>query len=271
MAGRKNREFSERVKEQLRERVAFMCSNPLCRRLTVKAAFEGNDSVRSGDAAHIHSAGKGPRFDPAMTNHECRAFENGIWLCSNCAREVDDNNSQYSAATLRKWKADAEEYVQGLVTQDTRLRQLQDMVSGVLTSIRILTALPGPDASFDQTFHSSAGIPLTRTLIESEQLLFERGFREEADSINKIRGELTSLYRDIEKNQTAEYLDISKWKNGAIHTVMCGVMRFSEESYERYRNTESLMVNDRISEIVERGERVRESEIQHSPLSHSKL
>src|SRR5258708_6258725 len=103
------RDFPELIKQRLRERVAFMCSHPLCRRLTVKRSSEGDGIVRQGKAAHIHAAGLGgPRADPGQSEEMCRSFENGVWLCDICAREVDDNRVKYPAELLRQWKAEAE-------------------------------------------------------------------------------------------------------------------------------------------------------------------
>jgi hypothetical protein len=258
MSRRKAREFSNKTQEYLRERVAYMCSNPLCRQLTVKADFTDITQVRSGKASHIHSVGKkGPRYDPNIIDKQCASFENGIWLCDKCSREVDDNNSQYSADTLRIWKREAEEYVRELVTQDSRLRQLQTMMQHVLTTLRVLSAVPGPGPHRDLTFSPPGEIDVTRMLTEAELLLFERGFRKEADTIQVIRDELEVIYKEINANPPREHLNISAWKDAMIHSVMVNVMRFREESYGRYRTVESTMVSNRIAELQRDGFTIR--------------
>jgi hypothetical protein len=265
-AGRKGRDFSDRVIRDLRERVAFMCSNPLCRRLTVKAAFERNVPVRSGKAAHIFSAGKtGPRSKEDMDDKECSGFDNGIWLCDTCARTIDDDESKYPPNLLQKWKMEAEEYVRGLVTQDTRLRQLQTMLSPTLSALRLLTAVPGPGVSVDQTFEPPGGIGIARMLIESEQLLFEREFQQEADMIKAIGSELESIYMEIRSNALNAYLDISTWKDEIIRTVMIDIMRFNEESFNRYKTTESRMVENKITAVKDQGRGVRQCKTAHKP------
>jgi hypothetical protein len=109
---RQARGFRPATVSALAQRVAFMCSNPDCRRLTVKAATEGNGAVRAGQGAHIHSAGEGgPRFKPGMSDSECREFENGVWLCNVCAWIVDKDEVRYPPEILRKWKQEAESYV----------------------------------------------------------------------------------------------------------------------------------------------------------------
>src|SRR4029077_4446327 len=126
----------------------------------------------------------------SMSDEECRSFENGIWLCDICARLVDDDRADYQKATLRAWKKGAEIYVAELSTQDTRLRQLRGLVAHTLSALRILTALPGPGPRVDQTFQDAGDIPLARRFIESEQLLFENDFLDEAEKVRVIGGEL---------------------------------------------------------------------------------
>jgi hypothetical protein len=190
---RDNREFTQEVKRDLAKRVAYMCSNPLCRNLTIKPSAASTKAVRSGKACHIHSAGKGPRYEPGMTDEKCKAFENGIWVaCDKCAREIDDNESRYGADELRRWKKEVEQYVEGLVTRDTRLRQLRGMVTGTLSALRILAGLPGPGPTFDQTFADARNISLARRFIESDQLLSENDFLDEAEKVGAIGGELVS-------------------------------------------------------------------------------
>jgi hypothetical protein len=192
-----------------------------------------------------------------MTDEECASFENGIWLCDKCAREVDDNNSQYSAETLKIWKQEAEDYARELVTHDTRLMQLQTMMQHVLSTVRVLSAVPGPGPHRDLTFCPPGEIDVTRMLIEAELLLFERGFRKEADTIQAIKAELELIYQEINANQPKEHLNISAWKDAMIHSVMVKVMRFSEESYGRYRTVESTMVSNRIAELQRDGFTIR--------------
>src|SRR6266850_4220314 len=136
---RAGRDFSADTKRRLRERVAYMCSNPLCRRLTVRPQTGSFDVVRQGKAAHICAASPGgPRSNKMMSDQECCSFQNGIWLCDICARFVDDNRAAHPEAMLLAWKTEAEIYVAELSTQDTRLRQLRGMVKHTLSALRIL-------------------------------------------------------------------------------------------------------------------------------------
>ncbi|SRR6266487_4327914 len=256
---RAGRDFSADTKRRLRERVAYMCSHPLCRRLTVRPQSGSFDVVRQGKAAHICAASPGgPRSNKMMSNQECCSFQNGIWLCDICARLVDDNREDYPETMLRTWKTDAEIYVAELSTQDTRLRQLRGMVTHTLSALRILTALPGPGPTFDQTFADAGNIPLARRLIESEQLLFENGFLAEAENVKIIGDELVArIHAGVMANPPNNYLDISEWKNQKVKILMIDVMRFSDQSYQRYLEREMQMVRDARDICAKAGHSIR--------------
>lgn len=253
--GRKGKEFSTTTKRNLGERVAYMCSNPLCRRLTIKPKSSNNSAVRQGKASHIHSAAEnGPRWKK-LSDEFLKSFENGIWLCDICAREVDDNESKYKTQELLFWKKTAESYVGELVTQDTRLRQLRSMVNEVLTNLRILNALPH---NFDTTFQGRNGILVTRVLIETEQVLFENEFFSEAAIINSIYRELeTKISTSIRKLPDSTFLNISESKNSMIKRIMIEIMRYSLKSYNKYLETETEMVDERIKEIERASQSIR--------------
>lgn len=100
-------EFSEPVKRKLRERVNGLCSK--CCVSTQGPGTGPDDVVRLGQAAHISAAaGRGPRFNAALSPEERRSIDNGIWLCNLCAREVDVDREAFPDRVLRKLKTDAE-------------------------------------------------------------------------------------------------------------------------------------------------------------------
>jgi hypothetical protein len=62
-----------------------------------------------GVAAHITAASEGwARYNPAFTSEERRHPDNGIWLCQNCAKLIDNDVSQFPTDVLRAWKTMAE-------------------------------------------------------------------------------------------------------------------------------------------------------------------
>jgi hypothetical protein len=106
-------DFSNDTKDTLAKRVAMRCSNPSCRKPTSGPREDPTKAVNIGVAAHIAAASPGgPRYDETMTHLERGSIENGIWLCQNCAKLVDNDTWRYSARALRRWKHLAERSVQ---------------------------------------------------------------------------------------------------------------------------------------------------------------
>lgn len=103
-------DFSPGVKSILAFRAGYHCSKPDCRALTVGPSDEDPAAhTNIGVAAHITAASsRGPRYDPTLTSEERRSATNGIWMCQNHGKEVDDDVVRYSADTLRAWKHHAE-------------------------------------------------------------------------------------------------------------------------------------------------------------------
>jgi len=65
--------------------------------------------VNIGVAAHITAAAtNGPRFDGSLSAEQRKSTNNGIWLCQNCAKLVDNDPIRFSAELLRQWKSHAE-------------------------------------------------------------------------------------------------------------------------------------------------------------------
>lgn len=102
--------FSTKTKEILAKRVAWQCSFPGCRRITVGAGHKDNTAVINlGEASHIYAASpQGPRYDESMSQDERKSIDNGIWLCKHHARIIDSDFYNYSPETLKQWKKLAE-------------------------------------------------------------------------------------------------------------------------------------------------------------------
>ena len=89
-------DFDEKTKDLLAKRVGYRCSNPNCRQLTSGPQADSNKSLNIGVAAHITAAAKGgPRYDENISLEERASIENGIWLCQNCAKLIDNDPKRY--------------------------------------------------------------------------------------------------------------------------------------------------------------------------------
>lgn len=105
----KRDDFSSSNKKLMAERVAYRCSNPDCRILTVGPHQSPDKATRLGEAAHITAAlPGGERYAPDMTQEDRKSIENGIWLCSNCHTMIDSDPDAFPVELLKQWKADAE-------------------------------------------------------------------------------------------------------------------------------------------------------------------
>lgn len=102
-------DFSSKTKDELAKRVAYRCSNPQCRITTIGPKDGSNGIVNIGEAAHICAASPGgKRYDNNMSSEERSSYDNGIWLCSNCAAMIDRDENNYTVEKLHKWKQEAE-------------------------------------------------------------------------------------------------------------------------------------------------------------------
>src|SRR5579859_373758 len=102
-------DFSESVKRALASRVGNLCSNPECRALTSGPQEDPAKALNIGVAAHITAASPGgSRYDTELLPEERSGSLNGIWLCQNCAKLVDNDASRFTVEILRSWKSVAE-------------------------------------------------------------------------------------------------------------------------------------------------------------------
>ena len=112
--------FSSRIIEVLKQRAAFICSNPSCKKMTIAPSDLADDKVvYIGRAAHICAASPGgPRYNTSLTFEQRSDITNAIFLCANCADIVDDNNGDdYTVETLKEWKRDHETWVKSNLNQ----------------------------------------------------------------------------------------------------------------------------------------------------------
>jgi len=101
--------FSEPVVRELGRRVSHLCSNPTCGVETIGPHSDNSKATVIGEAAHI--CGEKPnakRYDATMTDAQRDSIDNGIWLCRNCHKQIDSDESKYPVLRLHAWKIEAE-------------------------------------------------------------------------------------------------------------------------------------------------------------------
>lgn len=103
-------DFSAKVLDELAKRVAFHCSAPSCKTATIGPSDSRVGRVTNvGVGAHITAAAKGgPRYNEKLSREQRAAYENGIWLCGNHAKLIDDNEDRFPEKLLQSWKRNAE-------------------------------------------------------------------------------------------------------------------------------------------------------------------
>lgn len=103
-------EFDKEVKEILARRVGYLCSNPNCRKLTSGPQTDPTKALNIGVAAHITAASSGGcRYNASLSSQERKSVINGIWLCQNCAKLIDNDEQKYTVELLLEWKKTAEQ------------------------------------------------------------------------------------------------------------------------------------------------------------------
>jgi hypothetical protein len=105
----KRDEFAASTMDALAKRVGMNCSNPKCRQPTSGPRSDISKAVNIGVAAHITAASiRGARYNERLSSAERIAASNGIWLCQNCAKLVDNDAARFTVALLNDWKQKAE-------------------------------------------------------------------------------------------------------------------------------------------------------------------
>jgi hypothetical protein len=201
-------DFTNATKELLAARVGFRCSNPGCRQATRGPQADPAGTVNIGVAAHITAASPdGPRYDPSLTPEQRRATDNGIWLCQNDGKLVDNDAVRYTVDCLRSWKVAAEQAAAREL--EHRLNRTPTL-TGVLERIeRLMPAL------LAEMRNDLADEPLKREIVLLKRIWSYWGdgnelayFYEEHDSLDsKFRIlENEHLVRDITSTNVKRYL-----------------------------------------------------------------
>jgi hypothetical protein len=97
--------FSANTVETLGRRAAMLCSNPDCGALTTGPTIDENGSVNLGEAAHIFGlTPTSARYTASLSTAELGDITNGIWLCRNCHKAIDNDELRFPADLLFQWR-----------------------------------------------------------------------------------------------------------------------------------------------------------------------
>jgi hypothetical protein len=97
--------FVAETVETLSKRAALLCSNPDCGALTSGPTADNAGSLNIGEAAHIYGrTSASARYNADLSVAELSDITNGIWLCRNCHKLVDNDSLRFPAELLFEWR-----------------------------------------------------------------------------------------------------------------------------------------------------------------------
>jgi hypothetical protein len=97
--------FSTETILTLSRRAALQCSNPDCGAITSGPTEEASSSINIGEAAHIYGrSNSAARYKVDLTMAEVSDITNGIWLCRNCHKMIDNDSLRHPAELLFEWR-----------------------------------------------------------------------------------------------------------------------------------------------------------------------
>jgi hypothetical protein len=105
MVGKRD-EFPAAVLRAVSRRAGLHCSNPECGRPTTgPQAFDELGVINIGVGAHITAAAPGgKRYGKSLTSEKRRSANNCVWLCQDCAKLIDSDETAFPIERLRAWK-----------------------------------------------------------------------------------------------------------------------------------------------------------------------
>ncbi len=123
-------DFNKATIEALGKRAGYLCSNPDCRGPTVGPNSDPSGTTIIGEAAHIAGARPSSARYRRDSNDALRAdITNGIWLCCNCHKTVDNDEKGHPEDLLLHWREQHESFVLGRLGKpgdDVRRRLLDE-------------------------------------------------------------------------------------------------------------------------------------------------
>lgn len=104
-------------------------------------------AVNIGVAAHIEGAApESPRYNSKQSSEERASISNGIWLCQNCAKMIDNDTIRFTVPLLHLWQTKAEKRAQNALGNEKVISSsLYDPKSILLVSRQTKTGWPAAE------------------------------------------------------------------------------------------------------------------------------
>ncbi|GMQ58360.1 NACHT domain-containing NTPase [Vallitalea sediminicola] len=267
-------DFNEKTKIKLAQRVAYICSNPNCRNMTVGPNKDSNKSTITGVAAHIKAAAPGgPRYDCDMTSEERCSITNGIWLCCTCSTMIDKDPINYPVELLYRWKTDAEACATLLLEKKTKLKTISSMTSKIQYSTvenyinRKIISIDNYNDNYSENrvCYINKNTTLIKTVEENNLiiLLGEAGSGKSyqlqqlaydlSDSKNNLYPALISLYnyidKEIEDIIPKEYTDIL-YSDKILTLILDGYDEIQDKDSRNFIRRINSFINHNIKLVI---------------------
>lgn len=152
----KRNNFSDNTKKELFKFVNGICSK--CYKPTTCRDGSSGRVLEIGEAAHILPASEnGPRYDATLkvSDEYIRSEKNGLWLCHECHRDVDQDVVLYTSKVLIDMKREAEEYIRRKMEYRGDLEGLETPLTALQVSPDAASESAGPHGATETSEASS--------------------------------------------------------------------------------------------------------------------
>jgi hypothetical protein len=250
-------DFSEPVKRVLAARVGNLCSNPGCRALTSGPQADAAKAINLGVAAHITAASPaGPRYDRHLVPEERAAPGNGIWLCQNCSKLVDNDVTQFSVEVLTKWKTAAEEGARDRVGKTAMIFSVPAVHLAIGARLRIAPIVPREHEQAEFSVEDDKGECLTlKKLDSSRQVDIPKSFIEKIHSFGNMKPALVQLSGRLQWVSAKRNFELFHDKPAAARAGAYGIGKDVNPNYVGQLGIEESKFarEDRLPELLAQG------------------
>lgn len=195
------------------------CAIPECKIQLITKKSKKNSKSNVGIMAHIKGENPGSaRYDHAMSIKDRNSYENLIYVCSNCHKNIDDQPNVYTVEKLHKIKEDHEKWV--LLSTEKEIPNITfselDQVSKYLLSDQIKVSdsyvvIPPHEKIKKNQLSTSTANLITSGLIQANQVehfienspdidfgeRLKHGFVEEYEKLRKKKISADNLFSHL--------------------------------------------------------------------------
>ncbi len=251
-------DFSEPVKRVLATRVGNLCSNPECRALTSGPQENPAKALNIGVAAHITAASAGgPRYDPQLLPEERSSPSNGVWLCQNCAKLVDNDPTRFTVDLLQKWKAAAESEARKRVGKTATVDASASLELKLHERVRIAPIIPRQAEQAEWLIiRNSDGSFLFQKLDSGAQVEIPASFIEKVHRFSGMTPALVQLVGRLQWNSVDQRWQLMSEKPDSGPRGQHGFSKYVDFDYPRRTNYSGGFAwcrEDRLAQCLSQG------------------